>query len=149
MEIHLRGVHRLVPKPQGDHRTVNTAVQQPRRGGVAQDMRCDLFALEGGAVLLCSGHMFGHQMRYTITPQRPSSGTGKQRLFGATLLFTVPCAQRGARVFAEWRTPFFAAFPLTADVCPVPKVRSCQQSPLNSETRRPVWTASNSNVRSR
>src|SRR5439155_16322455 len=67
MEIHLRGVHRLVPKPQGDHRTVNTAVQQRHRGAVAQDMRRDLFALEGGAVLLCGGHMFGHQIRYTRT----------------------------------------------------------------------------------
>jgi hypothetical protein len=83
-------------------------------------MRRDLFALEGGAVLLCGGHIFGHQIRYTITPQRSAAGTGKHRCCRAALLLALPGAQGGDRVFAERRTPLFAAFPLTADMgsCP-------------------------------
>jgi integrase len=45
VQIHLGGVHRLVPKPQRDDRTVDATVQQRHRGAVAQDMRRDPFAL--------------------------------------------------------------------------------------------------------
>src|SRR5260370_1023636 len=44
----------------------------------------------------------------------------KHRCCRAALLLALPGAQGGDRVFAERRTPLFAAFPLTADIgsCP-------------------------------
>src|SRR5215831_16973648 len=84
-------------------------------------MRRDLFALEGGAGLLCGGSMFGHQIRHTSTPQRSAAGAGKHRLFRATPLFTLPGAQGGNGVFATGCTPLLAAFPVTADGCARPQ----------------------------
>ena len=45
VQLDLRSVHGFVPKPQGDHRTVDTAVQERHRSTGAQPMRRDAFAV--------------------------------------------------------------------------------------------------------
>ena len=100
-------------------------------------------------MLLSGGDVCGQQIRHAITAERPPARVGKHRRFRAPLLFTLPRASRGDRVFAQGDTPYFPTFAVTAYMRPRAQGDVLPAEPDQLRDAQPVWIATRSRVRSR
>ena len=118
MEIHLGGLHRLVAKPEGDHRPVDTVAQKLHRGGMAQHVRRDLLAFQGGAELPSRCNVFGDNTFDRVTAESPPTDAGEHRGFRLPDLLSQPSFKQGRSILAQRRASMLPAFALTSYVGP-------------------------------
>jgi hypothetical protein len=68
----------------------------------------------------------------------------EQRVAGASAALNHPDREHGGGLFPQGRGPLFASFAEAAEVAPTPSTTSLLRSPVSSETRRQVSTATSS-----
>ena len=68
------------PEPQRNYRGVDTGLQQFHGGGVPQDMRCNVFTLQGWADMAGDSHVLGKDILHPIRTEMPTSSIGEQCL---------------------------------------------------------------------
>ena len=97
MDVDLRGLYGLVPKPEGDHRLIDAVMQQLHRSAVPQDMRRDALADQGRACSRRGEAVLAHQMLQRIAAQPISPDRGEERI-GIVVPLAYPDLQQLRRV---------------------------------------------------
>jgi len=96
----------LVSEPQRDHGGVDAGVQEPHRGGVAQDVWRDRL---GGQRRAALGGMLCDPAGERFAAQRRAGAGREQRLGGRAAAFGQPRAQDRRRLFGQRGDALLAA----------------------------------------
>ena len=80
VQIHLCGLHGLVPKPERDHRSIDAMPQELHGRTVSQHMRRDPFTFQRGTMSGRGGRVPRDQALDGIAAERMTSDTGKERV---------------------------------------------------------------------
>ena len=82
MQIHLRGLHGFVPKPERNHGPVDAMTQELHGGAVSQHVRRDLFPFQRGTPLSSRARVAGDEPLDGISAERPATDRRKDRIAG-------------------------------------------------------------------
>src|SRR5438477_3310443 len=115
MDVDLRGLYGLVPKPEGDHRLIDAVMQQLHRSAVPQDMRRDALADQGRACSRRGQAVLAHQMLQRIAAQPISPNRGEERI-GIVVPLAYPGLQQLRRVAPKRCAPLFPALADATDM---------------------------------
>lgn len=102
VEVHLRGFDLLVSESQRDHGGVDAGLQEPHRGGVAQDVRRDRLGGQGRAAFGGVGGVLCDPAGERFAGQRLAGAGRKQRLGGRATAFGQPRAEDCRGFLGQW-----------------------------------------------
>jgi integrase/recombinase XerD len=139
--IDLRGLHRLMSEPQRKNRTIHTRLQKIHCRGVPQAVNSDAPFLQRGTDFGCRHAMLGQQILHAVEAETFALGAGKEHVALTPLRFSKPGFQHGECGLGKRCAAFFAALADHAQVSAGPTMRSARLSPVISDKRRPVCTA--------
>ena len=103
-------------EPDGDHRAIDTSLEQLHCRSVSQDVRRHTLGCERWAFALCNCDLSGNQMLEGVGAQPASGAVRKEEALLCAVLFAGPCFEHCNCRFGERRAAFLPAFPLAADM---------------------------------
>lgn len=95
MLVNVGGPDRLVPEPKGNHRGVDSGLEQLYGCRVTENVRRDSFGCYGGEDSRSSGCVTSNQMCDGVSAERMSSRTREHRVVGTPAEFGHPGPQHG------------------------------------------------------
>ena len=136
------GGRAFVAHPEGDDGDVDACVQQVHRRGVPQGVRGDVLGLQRtgrscAAVAACLVTRCSTASRR----ERGSARVANSGLGSVPPRFGEPGGEDVRRWRGERRRAVLAALAVAVACGPVPRSTSCTARPVSSETRSPVWAA--------
>ena len=116
VQVHLRRFDLLVSEPQRDHRGADAGVQEPHRGGVAQDVRGDRLSGQRRAALGGVGSVLCDPAGERLAGERRARAGREQRIGGRTGTFGEPRAEHRGGLPGQRGDPLLAALACRRDV---------------------------------
>ena len=89
----------------------------------------------------CGGGVLGHEAPDSAAGERRAPTGREERIVGPAAALLQPDPQESDGVLVEGCAPFLSSLAAAADVGAGAQLTSAPRSPVSSETRRPVWTA--------
>ena len=131
MQIDLRGLHGLMPKPQRDHRTIDTSLEQLHRSRVPEYVGRDALLSQRGAPSASGFDVLAKHILNRIGTQATAMHVGEKCDGVVGRRFLEPALQGRHERLRQRRAALFAAFADTTHMrtdaeCNGPPIKPCQ-----------------------